>query len=78
MSRSSNLLAAAAVAFLVAAIFATTLMWPDTGSLDDVGPDRALQAYALITGALLLVPAAVCWVGSVIVARLDALAARKS
>ncbi len=69
----SNALAAAAVALVIAAIFTTTVLWPDTGELD--APDPALKAYALLAGASLLVPATSCWVGSVSTTRLDTLVA---
>ncbi len=76
MSRTPNLLAAAAVAFALAAFVATSVLWPQAAEFDD--PDPALKAYALLAGATLLVPATVCWVGSVVVARLNELVSRRS
>ncbi len=69
----SNTVAAAAVAVVFAAVFTPPILWPDTGELDD--PDPALKAYALLAGASLLVPATICWAGSVITTRLDTLVA---
>ncbi len=76
MSRTPNLLAAAAAAFVIAAFVVTSIQWPQTADLDD--PDPALKAYALLAGASLLVPATVCWVGSVVGARLNELVSRRS
>jgi hypothetical protein len=73
-SHASNSLAAVATLFVVAAIFATTVLWPDTAEFDD--PDPAAKTFAVLAGATLLVPAVVCWVGSVVVARLDTLVTR--
>ncbi len=76
MSRTPNLLAAAAAAFALAAFVVTSILWPQTAEFDDPAP--ALKAYALLAGATLLVPATVCWVGSGVVARLDELVNRRS
>ncbi len=72
----SNTLAAAAVAFVIAAIGATATLWPDAAGYDD--PDPALKAYALLAGASLLVPATVCWAASVVTTRLDTLVANSN
>ncbi len=69
--------ATAAAAFVIAAIAATATLWPETAASYHE-PDPALKAYALLAGASLPVPAAVCWVGAVVTAKLETLAKQKS